>query len=179
MRKAIFLDRDGTVIRAVARPEIGPEAIAWAPWYLNEVNFEPYLREAVKIFKDLGYLVIVATNQPDVAYGNISEGRWKKIQDTVMAEVQPDAIYVCRHTTADRCPEKKPAPGMLIRAAKEMDLNLAESFMIGDTEKDTLAGKAAGCKTILIRRHYNFDNREANENADYIVNSLLETTVMV
>ena len=179
MRRAVFLDRDGTVIRAVPRPEIGKHATAWAPWYMNELNFEPHLKETIKIFRDFGYLVIMATNQPDVAYGNITDRRWRKIHDTVMAEVDPDDCYICPHPKNAGCPCKKPAPGLLMMAANQWSINLQKSFMIGDTEKDTLAGKAAGCKTILIKRHYNLGNEEAKKSADYLVNSLLEATTIV
>ncbi len=177
--RAIFLDRDGTVIRAVSRPEIRNHATAWSPWYVNEINFEPSLGEALKIFRDFGYLIVIVTNQPDVTYGNITEERWQEIQDIAMKEVKPDAIYICRHGKKDGCPRKKPLPGMLKDAEDNLNLNLAESFMIGDTENDVLAGKRAGCKTILIRRPYNRDNTEANQNADFVVKSLLEAAAIV
>jgi D-glycero-D-manno-heptose 1,7-bisphosphate phosphatase len=174
MRRAIFLDLDGTVRRAVSRPEIGPHAKAWAPWYLNEVNFEPNLKESVKIFKDFGYLVIVATNQPDVAYGNITRKRWQQIHDATLAEADPDDCYVCPHPQGAGCPCKKPAPGLLLMAASQWNINLAKSFMVGDTEKDTGAGKAAGCKTILIRREYNLD-----VEANIIVPNLLSVASVI
>ena len=177
--RAIFLDRDGTVIRAVSRPEIGKHATAWAPWYLNELNFEPHLGEALRILRGFGYLIIIITNQPDVAYGNIKKKRWRKIHQAVLDEIRPDDCYVCPHTRSAHCLCKKPKPGMLFEAASHWAINLRKSFMIGDTENDMIAGKHARCKTILLRRPYNRENREANWYADYVVNGLLEATAIV
>lgn len=176
-RRAIFLDRDGTLVRAVYRPTW--EKKITAPFLMNELTFEPYLGEVIKIFKDFGYLTIMITNQPDVANGYVTKNRWAKIHRTILDEVRPDDWHACVHRTEDKCPNKKPRPGMLLSAKRDHNINMEKSFMIGDTENDMLAGKAAGCKTILIRRFYNEKSAEANDNADYVVKSLLEAVVIV
>jgi len=173
-RRAIFLDRDGTVIRGISRPELGQRAHGWAPWHVNEIQFEPNLREAMRIFWDFGYMTILATNQPDVAHGFLPYARWERIFKIILREVQPHYFYWCPHTREDGCDCKKPKPGMLRRAAAEWNINLEKSFMIGDTVNDVLAGRAAGCKTILIRRPYNHDVK-----ADIVVPSLLAATAVV
>lgn len=171
-RRAVFLDRDGTVVRGVSRPELCPHATG--PWLINELQFEPNLREAVKIFQSLGYLVILATNQPDMAYGKIPKARWAQIHKTILAEVQPDDCFICFHRRQDNCLCKKPKPGMLLDAAEKWNINLRNSFMIGDTGDDVRAGKAAGCKTIIISRHYN-----QGVGADFRVSCLLAAASVV
>lgn len=175
MRRAIFLDRDGTLVKAITgRPGI-PKNVT-APWLMKEIQFEPNLREAMKIFLDFGYLRIIVTNQPDVAYGYISSRRWAKIFTKIVKEVRPEGVCCCPHTREDNCCCKKPKPGMLFAAAKHWGINLKKSFMIGDTENDVRAGKAAGCKTILIARSY---NKAVRHEADFVVESLLAATEIV
>lgn len=176
-RRAIFLDRDGTLVRAVYRPTW--EKKITAPFLMNELIFEPYVGEAMRIFKNFGYLTIIITNQPDVAYGYVTKRVWSKIHNTILNEVKPYYWYMCEHRKEDECLNRKPSPEMLRWAGRDHDINLTRSFMIGDTENDMLAGKAAGCKTILIRRFYNEKSAEANNNADYIVKSLLEAAAIV
>ncbi len=176
MQRVIFLDRDGTLNRAITGSS---EKMIRAPWWINEINFEPNLREAMMIFKDFGYTTVLATNQPDVYYGYLPRERWKKIFLAITKEARPDAVYYCWHTQAAKCECKKPKPGMLLQAAAIHRINLKKSWMIGDTEKDMLAGKRAGCRTILIRRPYNLENKEANDNADHVVKNLLEATAIV
>ena len=167
------------MVRLIDRRENGHPKEWTAPFYINEINFEPYLREAMKIFHGFGYLTVLVTNQPDVAYGYLTQRHWERIFAATLREIRPNYVYWCPHTRADQCDCKKPKPGMLRRAAIEHRINLKHSFMIGDTENDMLAGKRAGCKTILIRRAYNKDNAEANNNADFVVNSLLEAAAIV
>lgn len=170
--KAVFLDRDGTLIRGIPRPEFG-RPIVYAPWWINELTFEPQLGKAIREFRAAGYLVIIITNQPDVRYGHLTQSRWEKIHRAIMDEVEPDACYWCTHGRANRCGFRKPSPKMILTAAKDFGLDLKKSFMVGDTENDTIAGKTAGCKTILIRRPYNLHSDEANQNADHVASSLL------
>jgi len=178
-RRAIFLDRDGTVVRAIYRPTW--EKKITAPFYINEVTFEPHLGEALKIFRSFGYMIIMATNQPDVAHGYVTEKRWQEIHDAILAEVKPDFCLMCRHLDKYHCPNKKPQSGMLKSAADFFNLDdcLRGSFMIGDTRNDMLAGKKTDCKTILIQRPYNIDDGMASIHADYIVKSLLEAAAIV
>ncbi|TSC89881.1 MAG: phosphatase [Parcubacteria group bacterium Gr01-1014_3] len=154
-RRAVFLDRDGTLIKAIARPGFDKMT---APFSMNELEFDPDVDLAMKIISDLGYLRIITTNQPDVAYGHVSEEEWTKIHEAVLARVQPDDCFMCRHTREAGCPMKKPNPGMLIAAADKWNIDLSHSYIIGDTYADVSAGYKAGCNTIILERPYNHDS---------------------
>lgn len=156
-RKAIFLDRDGTVIEAIHRPHR-----AWniakefsAPFILEELRFYPDAQDALDALRIAGFLTVMITNQPDVRHGYMTEENWQKIHKTVMSYLDFDDYFMCRHTSEDNCPFKKPSPLMLQAAADKWGIDLSRSYMIGDTDKDMDAGRAAGCKTILLDRHYN------------------------
>jgi D-glycero-D-manno-heptose 1,7-bisphosphate phosphatase len=152
-RKAVFLDRDGTLIDAIIRPL--STKIITAPVCLNEMNYVHEARHVKDELKAQGYLRIIDTNQPDVALGYLTEDVWEEIHARVIENLLPDDCFMCRHRTKDQCPMKKPSPMMLYAAADKYGIDLSRSFMVGDTHKDTQAGKAAGCTTILLTRFYN------------------------
>lgn len=154
-KKAVFLDRDGTLLKAVYREKLGKST---APFCLEELELAHYAKESLAALKRLGFLTIMVTNQPDVAYGHLTEDEWQKIQSSVLARLPLlDDVFMCRHPRTENCPFRKPNPGMLLAAADKWGIDLASSYMIGDTDADTGAGKAAGCKTILISASYNKD----------------------
>lgn len=154
-RRAVFLDRDGTLIKAVVnRPDL-PDKPVTAPFSMDELEFVPDLYESLEIMRDAGFMLIIITNQPDVANGYISEREWERIHQAVTHAVDPHDCFMCRHRSIDNCPMKKPSPMMIIGAADKHGIDLSKSFMVGDTSNDTLAGKAAGCKTVIIDWPYN------------------------
>lgn len=171
-RKAVFLDRDGTLVEAIERPEF--EKKVTAPFRESELVFVPGVKETLKLFRDLGYLRIMITNQPDVAYGYLSEEEWERIHNRVISELNPDDWFICRHRRGGGCPMKKPSPMMILAAADTWNIDLKSSFMIGDTDNDTLAAKAAGCRSILISTSYN-----AGTEADFVVPSFLHTGALI
>jgi len=144
---AIFLDRDGVVIR---KAPAGEYVTDWC-----EVEFLPGSLEAIAAFSRFGYKVIIVTNQRGVATGKI---QLCKLQDihTRMKEViagyggDVAGIYCCPHDSSESCTCRKPKPGMLLQAAAEHQLLLPECWMVGDTATDIAAGKSVGCKTALI-----------------------------
>jgi|SRR3989338_1398370 len=148
-RWTIFLDRDGTLIKAIPRPDFIKQVTA--PFFFHELEFVPKVKEVLAGMKEMGYLRIMVTNQPDVAHGYMSQKEWDDIHNTVIDELKLDDYYMCRHTADDDCPYKKPSPMMLIAAADKWGIDLKNSIMIGDTRTDMLTGRAAGCKTILVR----------------------------
>ncbi len=153
-KHAVFFDRDGTINEAIInRP--GFEKKVTAPFTMSELKFDPDLDESMDIIRDLGYLRIITTNQPDVAYGYISEEDWEEIHNEVISRVMPDAWFTCRHTRDAGCFMKKPNPGMLIAAADRWNIDLAHSYIIGDTDADVGAGYKAGCNAIILDRPYN------------------------
>lgn len=160
-RKAVFLDRDGTLIEAIHRPGFPADSLIkkeiTAPFFEKELKFFPDAWDSLDRLRVAGYLTIMVTNQPDVAHGYMSEEEWLKIHKSVINSLFLDDFYMCRHTGEDNCPFKKPSPLMLLAAADKWGIDLAQSYMIGDTETDMSAGKLAGCATILLDRFYNQD----------------------
>lgn len=171
-RRAVFIDRDGVVVKPVYHEGF---TLPTAPFYYSEFAFLDLsgTLEALSRLKKNGFLCILVTNQPDVAYGHMLEEEWQKIHRQVRA-LAFDDIFMCRHTREANCLCKKPKPGMLFLAAETWNINLKESYMIGDTENDMLAGQSAGCKTVLIRTDYN-----VGVVRDYVVNNLLLAAKMI
>lgn len=171
-KKAVFFDRDGTLVEAVERPNF-PKAVT-APFNLGELKFAPHVFQVLNTLWGLGFLRIMITNQPDVAYGYLSYEDWREVHETIVRRLPFDDVFMCRHATRDGCAFKKPSPLMLLAAADKWGIDLKSSYMIGDTINDTSAGKAAGCKTILIQAPY---NKEVE--ADMIVPNILIASRMI
>lgn len=147
MNKAVFLDRDGVINRKA------PEGKYITQW--NDFEFLPGAADAIKALNQAGFLVIVVTNQRCVAKGLLTESKLRLIHERMIRELKKqgaviDAVYYCPHEVEARCLCRKPEPGMILQAAKDHDINLAISWMVGDCLKDVEAGKAAGCKTVWI-----------------------------
>lgn len=154
-QKAIFLDRDGTINKYVG-------------FLRNIDDFEllPGVAEAIKAINNSGYLAIVVTNQPVIARGEVTFDQLNEIHnkmETLLGQegAYLDAIYFCPHHPDNGyegeipelkidCDCRKPKPGMLLKAAKDFNIDLNQSWMVGDVKNDILAGKNAGCKTALI-----------------------------
>ncbi len=144
--KALFLDRDG-VINASPRP--GAYVCSIQEFYIRKG-----IVELVRRARTMGYLIVVVTNQRGVSRGHMShndlDGIHTHMQTVFAAAGAPiDAVYVCAHGF-DECDCRKPKPGMLVRAAEELGIDLALSIMIGDMPIDIEAGKSAGCHTHLL-----------------------------
>ena len=149
--KAIFLDKDGTLIRDVPY-NVDPHRIA----------LSCKAAEGLRLFSQLGYKLIVVSNQPGVAMGYFDENElskvWKRLDELLQPEgVQLAGYYYCPHhpvglltDLAMACDCQKPLPGMLLQAAEDHDIDLSCSWMVGDILNDIEAGKRAGCRTILI-----------------------------
>jgi D-glycero-D-manno-heptose 1,7-bisphosphate phosphatase len=167
MNRAVFLDRDGVINRNEVldgRP-VGPESLA-------QFVILPGVREAIEAFAAAGFLVIVATNQP-----NISRDVADAMHALLRKTLKVDDIKVCFHAEADNCACRKPKPGLLLEAAKERKLSLLQSWMIGDRWRDVEAGKAAGCRTVFIDHGYT--NEPRPRDPDVIVRSLIEAVPFV
>ena len=153
-RKAVFLDRDGVLSDLVDRGENcevkGKKVRHTAPWTYAEFRLKPGIGPILEGLRGAGFLAIVATNQPDLTYGLLAREDHERIM-TDLRRLPLDDIFVCPHGRNDGCACKKPKPGMLLRAAEKWNINLASSWMVGDTRSDVKAGGAAGCRTILIR----------------------------
>lgn len=171
MNRAVFLDRDGVINRAVVRG-----GKPYPPQRFADVELLAGVPEALRSLHDAGFRVIVVTNQPDVGAGRQARETVEEIHAHLRAMLAVDDIKVCYHTDADGCACRKPKPGMLLAAAKQWGIDLAASVMVGDRWRDVEAGKAAGCRTILIVHGY--DERAA-EGFDAAVSSLLEASRLI
>ena len=149
MRRAVFLDRDGVLNRATVC-----NGMPHPPKNAAEMELLPGVLEACQALRDAGFLLIAVTNQPDVARGTQALEAVEEIHRAIQAQVELDGFYVCYHTDGDGCDCRKPLPGMLLQAARDFDVNLAASYMIGDRWRDVEAGTRAGCKTVLIDYGY-------------------------
>jgi D-glycero-D-manno-heptose 1,7-bisphosphate phosphatase len=147
MNRAVFLDRDGVLNRGVRR-----DGKLFSPSSVEELEILDGVPDALAALHAAGFLLIVVTNQPDVARGIVQR---KAVYDihARMTDVLPlDDIRVCFHDDSDRCACRKPRPGLIYAAAVEREIDLSQSFMVGDRWRDVGAGKEAGCRTILMNR---------------------------
>ena len=164
LRRAVFLDRDGVLNTPVStthghRP----------PWTIAELVIECGAREALQSLRDAGYLLIVVTNQPDIAAGTLAPAEADRINRR-LAELLPiDEIVVCPHATEQRCPCKKPAAGMLLDSARSWSVDLARSWMVGDRWVDIAAGSAAGARTVLVAHEWSWNPTSAGTPASDLV----------
>jgi D-glycero-D-manno-heptose 1,7-bisphosphate phosphatase len=119
---------------------------------------------------------VVVTNQPDVARGTQTRAELDAIHARLSAQLPLDAIRACLHDDADRCACRKPAPGLLLDAARDLDLDLSASVMVGDRWRDIEAGRAAGCRTVFINYHY---AERQPEHFDVELSSLAEAATWI
>jgi D-glycero-D-manno-heptose 1,7-bisphosphate phosphatase len=165
--RAVFLDRDGVLTRALVR-----DGKPYAPATLAEMEIDPAAPAAMARLKAAGFLLIVVTNQPDVARGTTRREAVEAMHALLRADLPLDACCVCYHDDVDGCICRKPLPGLLIQAAAGHAIDLDRSFMIGDRWRDIDAGAAAGCRTILIDRGYR--ERAPEHSPDVRVDTLTE-----
>jgi D-glycero-D-manno-heptose 1,7-bisphosphate phosphatase len=167
-RPAVFLDRDGVLNRALVR-----EGKPYPPHSLHELEILPGVRQAASRLHQAGFLLIVVTNQPDVARGEQERSAVEAINEVLRAELPLDDIRVCYHDSADRCACRKPSPGLLIEAAADWAIDLTASYMVGDRWKDVEAGRRAGCRAVFIDYGY---AEPSPVGPDWVAGSLSEAT---
>lgn len=173
MRRAVFLDRDGVLNAVVVR-----DGKPYPPAYLGEFVLLEGVREACADLRAAGFLLVVATNQPDVGRGTQSREAVEEMHAHLARELPLDRIEVC-YDPGGGLPslDRKPAPGMLLRAAAELSIDLGASYMVGDRWRDIDCGAAAGCTTVFIDRGYSEELRappdfraaDLREAADWIL----------
>lgn len=145
MRRAVFLDRDGVLNKTIFR--MGKQR---APYSLEEFELLDGVEEGIALLKRDGFLLIAVTNQPDVARGWVDRPSVEEVNQKIMNLLALDDIKVCYHVDEDNCFCRKPKPGMLLAAAEEWNIDLKQSFMVGDRFSDIAAGKSAGSRAALI-----------------------------
>ena len=168
LAKAVFLDRDGVINRALVR-----DGKPYPPTSVAEFELLPGVEEACAKLKAAGFLLIVATNQPDVGRGTLPQAALDGIHAEMLRRLPINRVEVCTHPGQGKsdCDCRKPKPGMLLRAARELGLDLAQSWMVGDRWRDIDCGAAAGVKTVFI--DYGYDE-QLRARPDVTVGSLRE-----
>jgi D-glycero-D-manno-heptose 1,7-bisphosphate phosphatase len=169
MNRAVFLDRDGVLVREIVRNNQ-----AFAPINMAEFAIYPDASAQVERLRHAGFLCIVFTNQPEVGRGLLAQETLDEMHVRLRAEIPLHDVLICPHGRDGICSCRKPLPGMLLDAAGKWDINLAASFVIGDRWRDIDAGLAAGCFSILIDRPYS-----ASERADARVQSFAEAVDLI
>jgi len=167
-RRAVFLDRDGVITRAVIR-----DGKPYPPAAIDEVQVLAGVPEALQRLKTAGYLLVIVTNQPDVARGTQSRAVVESIHARLASELPIDEIRCCYHDDADGCECRKPKPGLLRDAARSHRVDLRASVMVGDRWRDVEAGRQAGCVTVFIDHAY---SERRPDRPDAVVRSLAEAT---
>lgn len=145
-KSAIFLDRDGVINKN--RDDYVKN--------VSELEIFSFIHYPIKNLKELGFLIIVITNQSAINRGLTSHRNVKEIHDSINAflkknDTSIDYFYYCPHSPDENCICRKPKPGLIFQAANELDIDLSSSWMIGDRDSDIIAGESAGCKTIKIK----------------------------
>ena len=190
-RPAVFLDRDGVVNPLIYHRDHG---IVDSPFTLRQFSVLPDVPRAIRLLNDLGFVVVIASNQPGIAKSHFEPELIPKIERKMRTALRPagariDAAYYCLHHPEatvkkyrSNCGCRKPAPGLLIQAAKDLNLSLSDSYMIGDGLTDIEAGNAAGCATIFIGRwkaEYEQFVNPADLRPDFIARDLLEAAELI
>lgn len=167
-KPAVFLDRDGVLAKEKSYV-----------LSVNELEIFPYTAECIRQIHKKGYYAVVITNQSGIARGLFTEAELAKMNDRLMKETGVDAVYYCPHHPEGKvkeyrkeCSCRKPEMGLLKAAAKDLDIDMSKSWMVGDRAGDILAGEKAGVKTILLESGYGLRGLEKEVTPDYIFNDL-------
>jgi len=172
--RAVFLDRDGVINRPLIRA-----GKPYPPATLGEFEILPGVHEACELLKKIGFLLVIATNQPDVGRGTLAREAVETIHESLLRQLPIDRVMTCFHAGVaygDPCECRKPRPGMLLQAAKALKIDLAKSLMIGDRWRDVDCGFNAGCKTVFVDWGYQEVLKQA---PDYRVENLLEAAKLI
>ncbi|MBO8131122.1 MAG: D-glycero-beta-D-manno-heptose 1,7-bisphosphate 7-phosphatase [Candidatus Marinimicrobia bacterium] len=176
--KAVFLDRDGTLNR---------DSLDYIK-NLAEFELFDYTPEALKILKELGFKLIIITNQSVIARGMASTEEVEEIHDYLKKYlykegIKIDGIYYCPHHPEENCDCRKPNIGNIDRAIKDFNIDPLKSYFVGDSKRDIEAGKRAGCKTIMLLSGERIKEPEEikswNIKPDYIEENLLTAAMLI
>lgn len=171
MKKAVFLDRDGVINKAIIK-----NGLPLAPNSLKTLEILPGVKESILKLKKLNFICLVVTNQPDVSRGKVNKNRVVEINNFLKKEVRLDDVFVCYHDDRDNCNCRKPKPGLLILARNKWNIDFKKSFIIGDRWRDVEAGEKVGCKTIFLDYKY---KETKPKNPSFVTDTLLNATNII
>ena len=174
MKRAVFLDRDGVLNRPVVR-----DGLPYPPDTAEEFALYEDVPAGCKRLKEADFLLVVATNQPDVGRGTRSREQVEAIHAILQAAIpEIDRVEVCYDPggSAGSTVRRKPGPGMLLDAADALGISLSQSYMIGDRWRDVDCGHAAGCRTVFIDRGY---RETLRQTPDWTVGSFAEAVEVI
>jgi D-glycero-D-manno-heptose 1,7-bisphosphate phosphatase len=166
---AVFVDRDGTIMQDAdycSDPE--------------QVKIFPRVAEALRLLKSKGFKLIIVTNQSGIGRGFFTIEQYRAVEAEVLRQLGDgliDATYFCPDAPGQRSSCRKPAPGMIVEATREHQIDLARSFLIGDKEIDAECGRNAGVRTIRVRT--GFDRETSGSMADWVAEDLLAATQII
>lgn len=181
MERAIFFDRDGTLNHTFVW-----DNKPYAPTRPKDLTLFPETAQTLRELKTLGYLLVIVSNQPDIALGKINEEtkeslkmKFRELLEDARAPI--DAIYYCHHHPdsinpdyPSECNCRKPKPGMIHRAATDFNIDLSKSWVVGDIDKDVNLGISVGCKTILLKQSYS-----GQCQPNYTIDNLQEVVIII
>jgi len=173
MTPAVFLDRDGVINECKV-----VEGKPYPPLSIDEFRILPGVEAACRKLKQAGFVLIVATNQPDVGRGTLKQEVVEMIHAHLQRVLPIDRVEVCYHPGkgASDCDCRKPKPGMLLRAARELNIDLGASWMVGDRWRDIDCGHAAGVRTVFI--DYGYDE-PLKQTPDFRARNLAEAAEII
>ena len=165
----MFLDRDGVINYSLIYKNK-----PYAPRKIEDVNIIPFVSEALSQIKDMNFLTIVITNQPDIENDLISISESLRINNWIKDKLMIDQIYVCPHNNKNNCNCRKPKPGLIYKASQDFNIDISKSYLVGDRWKDIKCGQLAGCsKNFFI--DYGYDEQKPEGNFEYAT-SLINAT---
>ena len=171
MKRAVFLDRDGVINKAIVL-----EGKPLPPKNLNDVEILAGVKESIKLLTESNFEIVVVTNQPDVARDVISQKSVEDINAYLSLELGIKHFFTCFHDDRNGCDCRKPKPGLMLNAARDLNIDLRMSFIVGDRWRDVSAGQAAGCWCFFIDYGY----KEKSPNLPFTrVSSLIEATRLI
>lgn len=165
LRRAVFLDRDGVLNEAIVR-----NRRPYPPAKIGDLKLVPDAASLLQRLRRAGFLLIVVTNQPDVARGTQTREAVEEIHSALAVTLPIDDFITCWHDDTDECACRKPKPGLILEAARRHGIDLKQSFLVGDRWRDIDAGAAAGCRTVLI--DYNYAERKPQNAPQHCTGSL-------
>ncbi len=154
-QKAIFFDRDGVLNHLVKRDDS-----FYSPQKITEFAIVDDARRVIKLVHEMGYLVIVISNQPDISRGKLDQSELDKMTDVLFEKLNIDDVFYCTHDDNNDIGCRKPAAGLFFAAQNKYNIDFNKSFMIGDTWKDVEAAKNAGITMVLLDKNYNQDLKD-------------------